>query len=68
MMKISDQPSKVVDEVITEVRAVKREISERYGNDINRLLKSLIAQECTSGIQKVKQDGDPNSESLRSSS
>jgi hypothetical protein len=34
-----------LDEVITEVRAVKRAISERYGNDIDRLLQALAAQE-----------------------
>ncbi|MCD8535813.1 MAG: hypothetical protein LR011_13930 [Verrucomicrobia bacterium] len=54
-MKISDHPCKVVDEVITEVRAIKRGISERHGNDIDRLLASLIAQERTSGIQNAEQ-------------
>ena len=44
-MKLADNPPKVVDEVITEVRAVKRAISERYGNDIDRLLQALTAQE-----------------------
>jgi len=57
-MKVSDHPTKVVDEVITEVRAIKRGISERHGNDIDRLLASLVAQERTSGIQKAEQDGD----------
>ena len=56
-MKVSDNPAKVVDEVITEVRAIKRGISERHGNDINRLLSSLIAQERTSGIHKAEQGG-----------
>jgi hypothetical protein len=41
-MKVSDHPTKIVDEVITEVRAIKRGISERHGNDIDRLLSSLI--------------------------
>ena len=44
-MKVSDHPKKVVDEVITEVRAIKRGISERHGNDIDRLLASLMSQE-----------------------
>lgn len=56
-MKVSDHPTKVVDEVITEVRAIKRRISERHENDIDRLLASLIAQERTSGIRKAKQGG-----------
>jgi hypothetical protein len=56
-MKVSDHPTKVVDEVITEVRAIKRGISERHGNDIDRLLASLIAQERTYGIQKAEQGG-----------
>jgi hypothetical protein len=56
-MKVSDHPTKVVDEVITEVRAIKRGISERHGNDIDRLLAALIAQERTSGIQKAEQGG-----------
>lgn len=56
-MKISDHPTKVVDEVITEVRAIKRGISERHGNDIDRLLSALIAQESTSGVQKAEQGG-----------
>ncbi len=44
-MKLADNPPKVIDEVITEVRAIKRTISERHGNDIDRLLDALIAQE-----------------------
>ena len=51
-MKVSDNPIKVVDEVISEVRAIKRGISERHGNDIDRLLASLISQERASGIGK----------------
>jgi hypothetical protein len=51
-MKQSDQSPKVVDEVIREVRSVKRAISERHGNDIDRLLTSLIAQEKAVGIVK----------------
>lgn len=51
-MKISDHPPKVVDEVIAEVRSVKRSISERHGNDIDRLLASLVAQEKPVGIVK----------------
>ena len=43
--------------MITEVRAIKRGISERHGNDIDRLLASLIAQERSSGIQKAEQGG-----------
>ena len=57
-MKISDNPSKVVDEVISEVRAIKRGISERHGNDIDRLLASLISQERSSGIGKAEGGAD----------
>ena len=49
-MKLSDTPPKVIDEVITEVRAIKRAISERHGNDIDRLLAALISQERAAGI------------------
>jgi len=56
-MKVSDHPKKVVDEVITEVRAIKRDISERHGNDIDRLLASLVSQERASGITKAEQCG-----------
>jgi len=56
-MKISDHPKKVVDEVITEVRAIKRRISERHENDIDRLLESLISQERAAGITEADQDG-----------
>ena len=59
-MKVSDQPTKVIDEVIAEVRAIKRGISERHGNDINRLLKSLISQERTDGTTNAQQDGTSN--------
>lgn len=38
-----------LDEVITEIRAVKRAISERHGNDIDRLLQTLTAQEQPAG-------------------
>ena len=56
-MKVSDHPKKVVDEVIAEVRAIKRGISERHGNDIDRLLASLISQERASETTKAEQDG-----------
>jgi hypothetical protein len=56
-MKVSDHPMKVVDEVIAEVRAIKRGISERHGNDIDRLLAALTSQERAAGITKVGQDG-----------
>lgn len=56
-MKVSDHPTKVVDEVITEVRAIKRGISERHGNDIDRLLASLISQESAAGITIAEQAG-----------
>jgi hypothetical protein len=49
-MKLADNPPKVIDEVITEVRAIKRTISERYDNNIDRLLDALIAQERSAGI------------------
>lgn len=58
-MKVSDNPTKVVDEVIAEVWAIKRGISERHGNDIDRLLASLISQERASGIAKAEVE-DPN--------
>ena len=54
-MKLSDSPPKVIDEVIAEVRSIKRSISERHGNDIDRLLASLISQEQASGIQRLEQ-------------
>jgi len=54
-MKASDHPEKVVDEVITEVRAIKRDIAERHGNDIDRLLTPLISQERASGSAKAEQ-------------
>ncbi len=54
-MKLSDNPPKVIDEVITEVRAIKRAISERHGNDIDRLLASLIAQERAAGFGPAQQ-------------
>ena len=50
-----DHPTKVVDEVIAEVRAIKRGISERHGNDIDRLLASLISQERASETNKTEQ-------------
>jgi len=56
-MKLADNPPKVVDEVITEVRAIKRAISDRHGNDINRLLDALIAQERSARIRMAEQVG-----------
>jgi hypothetical protein len=56
-MKLADNPPKVIDEVITEVRAIKRAISERYGNDIDRLLAALVDQERFSVIQTAEQAG-----------
>lgn len=55
-MKLTDNPPKVIDEVITEVRAIKRAISERHGNDIDRLLASLMAQEREAGIGQAEHD------------
>jgi hypothetical protein len=49
-MKLADNPPKESDEVITEVRAIKRTISERHNNDIDRLLEALIAQEIATGV------------------
>lgn len=60
-MKLSDTPLKVIDEVITEVRAIKRAISERHGNDIDRLLASLISQEHAAGIGQGDQAGNEQS-------
>ncbi|MBL9160257.1 MAG: hypothetical protein JNJ70_22435 [Verrucomicrobiales bacterium] len=48
-MKLADNPPKVIDEVMAEVRAIKRAISERHGNNIDHLLDSLIAQELSRG-------------------
>ncbi len=45
MTTIADQPAKVTDEVLKEVRSSKRRIAERYADDIERLLEALIAQE-----------------------
>lgn len=66
-MKLSDTPPKVIDEVITEVRAIKRAISERHGNDIDRLLASLISQERAAGIGPGYQAGNEQS-AIRSES
>ena len=52
-MKLADNPPKVIDEVITEVRTIKRAISDCQGNDIDRLLNALMAQERESGIGKA---------------
>jgi hypothetical protein len=60
-MKLSDTTPKVFDEVITEVRAIKRAISERHGNDIDRLLASLISQERAAGIGQGGQAGNEQS-------
>jgi len=57
-MKLADTTPKVNDEVIAEVRSIKRAISERYGNDIDRLLAALISQERASGNGQVEQEGD----------
>jgi hypothetical protein len=56
-MKLTDNPPKVIDEVITEVRSIKRAISERHGNDIDRLLASLISQERATGIGQAEHGG-----------
>lgn len=53
-MKVYEHPTKVVDEVMTEVRAIKRGISERHGNDIDRLLASLTKQERAAGTTKAE--------------
>ena len=59
MMKLSDTPPKVIDEVIAEVRAIKRGISERHGNNIDRLLASLISQERAAKTTEAEQaDGE----------
>jgi hypothetical protein len=55
-MKLTDHPPKVIDEVMTEVRAIKRGIAERHGNNIDRLLDALIAQERSAGIGKAEQE------------
>lgn len=62
-MKLADNLPKVIDEVMTEVRAIKRGISERHGNDIDRLLNALIAQERAEGVVKADESG-PHSESV----
>jgi hypothetical protein len=53
-MKLTDKATKVIDEVIVEVRAIKRAISQRHGNDIDRLLTSLMAQEREAGIGQAE--------------
>lgn len=50
-MKLAENPTQVIDEVITEVRAIKRAISDRHGNDIDRLLDALITQEQSKAVQ-----------------
>jgi hypothetical protein len=60
-MKLSDTRPKVIDEVITEVWAIKRAISERHGNDIDRLLASLISQERAAGIGQGDQASNEQS-------
>lgn len=65
-MILSDNPPKIVDEVIAEVWAIKREISERHGNDINRLIESLISQERDSGISEAEGAGDQSATAARS--
>lgn len=55
-MKLADNPAKVIDQVITEVSSIKRAISERHGNDIDRLLAALISQERATGIGQADQD------------
>lgn len=55
-MKLADNPPKVIDEVITEVRSIKRAISERHGNDIDRLLSALMCQERAAGTAQAEQD------------
>jgi len=62
-MKLADTPTKVIDEVITEVRAIKRAISDRHGNDINRLLEALMTQERSVGIQKTEEQSASNANS-----
>jgi hypothetical protein len=59
-MKLADTQPKVIDEVITEVRSIKRSISERYGNDINRLLDALIAQERNVKTTTAEQEDPSN--------
>jgi len=54
-MKVSDHPARVADRVITEAHAIKRGFSERHGNDIDRLLASLLSQERASRMTKAKQ-------------
>lgn len=61
---ISDNPPKVIDEVTAEVRAIRRGISERHGNDINRLLESLISQERASGIEEAEAGADAAEEAV----
>jgi len=58
-MKPTDKPPKVIDEAIAEVRSIKRAISERHGNDIDRLLSSLLAQERKAGIGLAEQGACP---------
>lgn len=45
--------------MMTEVRSIKRAISERHGDDIDRLLDALISQERASGVGQAEQDIAP---------
>ena len=54
-MKLADNQPKIIDEVITEVRFIKRTIAERHGNDIDRLLGALILQERNAAITAAGQ-------------
>lgn len=60
MMKVSDKPTKVFDEVILEIRSIKHGISERHGHDIDRLLSSLMSQEIESGAAAAGIETDPS--------
>jgi hypothetical protein len=53
-MTRTDNPPNVVDEVISEIRAIERTISESYGNAIDRLLDALIRRERTAGIGQAE--------------
>ncbi len=56
-MKLADTRPRVIDESITEIRAIKRLISERHGNDIDRLIDALMLQERSTGMS-LAEPGD----------
>jgi hypothetical protein len=42
---VDDAVNTTEDPIVTETRAVRRELSERFGNDVNALCDFLVARE-----------------------